>query len=67
MVFVIAIILVLIPLLFGVYDYVRWKRMEKEIEERLQSGRPLPSEPHDDSESGESTNVAALGFTAVQM
>ena len=67
-VFVTAIILALIPLLFGIYDYIREKRVNEEIKERLQNGRPLSSEYHNDSESDESTtNTAALGFTAVQM
>lgn len=68
MVFAVAIILVLIPLPFGIYDYIVNKKMIDEIKERPQNKKPSPSAPCDNYESDEPlTNVTALGFTAVQM
>ena len=68
MVFIVAIILVLIPLPFGIHDYIVEKRTIKEMKEMPQNKEPSPSAPCDESKSDESsTSTTALGFTAVQM
>lgn len=68
MVFAIEIILTLILLSFGVYDYIVNKKAIKEINERYQNKEPSPFMPYNKPESDESsTNTAALGFTAAQI